>query len=154
MKKNSLLIEDNPMNMELATDLLETAGFQVLKAERAEDGIAMAVAQQPDIILMDIALPGMDGLEATRRIKQDDRTARIPIVALTASAMRGDDDRAIRRLLVHCQAGTRRFARPSPRSWKRKGLGGWNGVNGCWWLMMRRRTENCSARSRGYLAWI
>ena len=89
-----LLIEDNLMNMELAADLLEAAGFQVLKAERAEDGIAMAVAQQPDIILMDIALPGMDGLEATRRIKQDARTARIPIVALTASAMRGDDDRA------------------------------------------------------------
>ena len=89
-----LLIEDNLMNMELTADLLEAAGFQVLKAERAEDGIAMAVAQQPDIILMDIALPGMDGLEATRRIKQDARTARIPIVALTASAMRGDDDKA------------------------------------------------------------
>jgi CheY-like chemotaxis protein len=89
-----LLIEDNQMNMELATDLLEAAGFQVLKSYRAEDGIAMAVAQQPDIILMDIALPGMDGLEATRRIKQDARTAWIPIVALTASAMRGDDDRA------------------------------------------------------------
>jgi len=89
-----LLIEDNLMNMELAADLLEAAGFQVLKAERAEDGIAMAAVEQPDIILMDIALPGMDGLEATRRIKQDARTARIPIVALTASAMRGDDDRA------------------------------------------------------------
>jgi CheY-like chemotaxis protein len=89
-----LLIEDNLMNMELAADLLEAAGFQVLMAERAEDGIALAVAEQPDIILMDIALPGMDGLEATRRIKQDARTARIPIVALTASAMRGDDDRA------------------------------------------------------------
>ena len=95
MKNQSvLLIEDNLMNMELATDLLETAGFQVLKADRAEVGIALAIAQQPDIILMDIALPGMDGLEATKRIKQDERTARIPIVALTASAMRGDDDRA------------------------------------------------------------
>ena len=93
-KRKVLLIEDNLMNMELATDLLETAGFLVLKAERAENGIAMAVAQQPDIILMDIALPGMDGLEAARRLKQDARTARIPIVALTASAMRGDDDRA------------------------------------------------------------
>ena len=70
-KRKVLLIEDNLMNMELATDLLEAAGFQVLKAERAEDGIALAVAQQPDIILMDIALPCMDGLEATRRIKQD-----------------------------------------------------------------------------------
>ena len=89
-----LLIEDNLMNMELATDLLETAGFQVLKAERAEAGIALAVAQQPDIILMDMGLPGMDGMEATRRLKQDARTAWIPVVALTASAMRGDDDRA------------------------------------------------------------
>jgi CheY-like chemotaxis protein len=89
-----LLIEDNLMNMELATDLLEAAGFKVLKAERAEDGIALAVTEHPDIILMDIALPGMDGLEATRRIKRDDRTTEIPIVALTASAMRGDDDRA------------------------------------------------------------
>ena len=89
-----LLIEDNLMNMELATDLLETAGFEVLKAERAEAGIAIAVAQQPDIILMDMGLPGMDGMEATRRLKQDARTAWIPVVALTASAMRGDDDRA------------------------------------------------------------
>lgn len=89
-----LLIEDNLMNMELATDLLEAAGYEVLKAERAEDGIAIAVAEQPGIILMDIALPGMDGLEATRRIKNDTRTNHIPIVALTASAMLGDDDRA------------------------------------------------------------
>jgi CheY-like chemotaxis protein len=89
-----LLIEDNLMNMELATDLLEAVGWQVLKAERAEAGIAIAIEQQPDIILMDIALPGMDGLEATRRIKQDARTANIPIVALTASAMRGDDSKA------------------------------------------------------------
>jgi CheY-like chemotaxis protein len=93
-QKRVLLIEDNPMNMELATDLLEAAGYMVLKAERAEAGIAIAVEQQPNIILMDIALPGMDGLEATRRIKQDSRTAWIPVVALTASAMLGDDDRA------------------------------------------------------------
>ena len=109
-----LLIEDNLMNMELAANLLEAAGFQVLKAERAEDGITMAVAEQPDIILMDIALPGMDGLEATRRIKQDDRTSRIPIVALTASAMRGDDNKAF---LAGCcgyiakPMDTRRFAK-------------------------------------------
>ena len=112
--RSVLLIEDNLMNMELATDLLETAGFEVLKAERAEDGIAKAVAEQPDIILMDIALPGMDGLEATRRLKQDARTARIPIVALTASAMRGDDSKA---RLAGCRGyiakpiDTRRFAK-------------------------------------------
>ena len=113
-RRKILLIEDNLMNMELATDLLEAAGFQVLKAERAEDGIALAVAQQPDIILMDIALPGMDGLEATRRLKQDARTARIPIVALTASAMLGDDNKA--RLAGCCgyiakPVDTRRFAK-------------------------------------------
>ncbi|MBI1785635.1 response regulator [Candidatus Sumerlaeota bacterium] len=89
-----LLIEDNAMNMELASDLLETAGCHVLKADRAKEGIALAVAQQPDIILMDLALPGMDGWEATRRLKQDVRTAWIPVVALTASVMRGDDNRA------------------------------------------------------------
>ena len=109
-----LLIEDNVMNMELATDLLEAAGFQVLKAERAEDGITLAVAEQPDIILMDIALPGMDGLEATIRLKQNARTVRIPVVALTASAMRGDDSKA--RLAGCCgyiakPIDTRRFAK-------------------------------------------
>ena len=112
--RSVLLIEDNLMNMELATDLLEAAGFQVLKAERAEDGITLAVAEQPDIILMDIALPGMDGLEATRRLKQDARTVRIPVVALTASAMRGDDSKA--RLAGCCgyiakPIDTRRFAK-------------------------------------------
>ena len=113
-KRKVLLIEDNLMNMELATDLLEAADFQVLKTGRADEGIAMAVAEQPDIILMDIALPGMDGLEATRRIKQDARTAWIPIVALTASAMRGDDNKA--RLAGCCgyiakPIDTRRFAK-------------------------------------------
>ena len=82
------------MNMELATDLLREAGFKVLSAQRAEEGIAMALAHSPDVILMDIALPAMDGLKATRRIKQDARTKGIPIVALTASVMLGDDDRA------------------------------------------------------------
>lgn len=90
-----LLIEDNRMNMELASDLLEASGMRVLKTERAEEGIAIAVAEQPDIILMDLALPGMDGLEATRRLKQDSRVSWIPVVALTASVMRGDDNRAL-----------------------------------------------------------
>ena len=113
-KRKVLLIEDNLMNMELATDLLEAADFQVLKTGRADEGIAIAVAEQPDIILMDIALPGMDGLEATRQIKQDARTAWIPIVALTASAMRGDDNKA--RLAGCCgyiakPIDTRRFAK-------------------------------------------
>lgn len=90
-----LLIEDNPMNMELATDLLEAAGFRLLKAQTADAGIAIAVKHRPDLILMDIALPGMDGLEATRRLKEDERTVGIPVVALTASVMLGDDNRAL-----------------------------------------------------------
>jgi len=89
-----LLIEDNLMNMELASDLLEAGGFHVLKTERAEEGISTARVHQPDIILMDLALPGMDGLEATRRLKLDPETSWIPVVALTASVMRGDDNRA------------------------------------------------------------
>lgn len=89
-----LLVEDNLMNMELASDLLEAGGFLVLKTDRAEEGISTALLQQPDLILMDLALPGMDGLEATRRLKLDPRTAWIPVVALTASVMRGDDHRA------------------------------------------------------------
>lgn len=94
-QRTVLLIEDNPMNMELASDLLEAAAFEVLQSGRAEEGIALAIARQPHIILMDLALPGMDGLEATRRLKENPLTAWIPIVALTASVMRGDDNRAL-----------------------------------------------------------
>jgi CheY-like chemotaxis protein len=93
-RKTVLLIEDNLMNMELAVDLLESAGYKVLKSENALDGIALALENQPDLVLMDLALPGMDGLDATRRLKGDERTAWIPVVALTASVMTGDDSRA------------------------------------------------------------
>jgi CheY-like chemotaxis protein len=95
-QKNILIIEDNPMNMEMATDLLEIADYNVLKAENAEDGIQMARNEsQVDLILMDIALPGMDGIEATRVLKKDDKTKDIPIVALTAHAMKDDNDAAL-----------------------------------------------------------
>ena len=90
-----LIIEDNPMNMELAVDLLELAGFNVVQAETAEKGIALANAELPDIVLMDIALPGMDGLTATRIIKAGHLTKEIPVIALTANAMRGDEDKAM-----------------------------------------------------------
>jgi CheY-like chemotaxis protein len=88
-----LIVEDDAMTMELVADLLGAAGFQVLKAQTAEGGIAAAIEHPPDLILMDIALPGLDGIAATRRLKQDPRTARIPVVALTAQVMRGDDER-------------------------------------------------------------
>ncbi|KPA09353.1 response regulator receiver [Candidatus Magnetomorum sp. HK-1] len=97
MKQQSILIiEDNPMNMEMATDLLEIAKYKVLQAENAEDGIQVAREQKPDLILMDIALPGMDGLEATRLLKKNPETKNIPIVALTAHAMKDDNDEALK----------------------------------------------------------
>ena len=91
-KETILVIEDNPLNMELATDLLELHGFTVLQAGNAEDGILLARESLPDLILMDISLPGIDGLEATRILKSDERTAAIPIVAVTAHAMKGDEE--------------------------------------------------------------
>jgi CheY-like chemotaxis protein len=90
-----LIIEDNPLNLELAQDLLELAGYRVLSAPIAEMGIEIAMSEIPDLILMDIRLPGMNGLEAIRLLKQDNLTKRIPIVALTANAMPGEEEKAL-----------------------------------------------------------
>jgi CheY-like chemotaxis protein len=90
-----LIVEDNPMNLELATDLLEAAGYFVIQAGTAEEGIKLARADFPDLILMDIGLPGMDGLEATGVLKQDLATKDIPVIALTAHAMQGDEEKAL-----------------------------------------------------------
>jgi len=103
--KRILIIEDNPMNMELACDVLEYAGFQVLQAVSAEEGLSLAHAERPDLVLMDIALPGIDGLEATRRLQQDAATRDIPVIALTASAMQSDENNA---LLAGCQGVIRK----------------------------------------------
>ena len=88
-----LVIEDNPDNMLLTVMLLESVGHTVLSAIDAEAGVAMARAEQPDLILMDIQLPGMDGLEATALLKQDAATRAMPVIALTALAMKGDEER-------------------------------------------------------------
>ena len=88
-----LIIEDNPANMKLAEFLVESAGHTVLSATDAEAGLALARAERPDLILMDIQLPAMDGLEATMLLKRDDRTRGIPVIALTALAMNGDEER-------------------------------------------------------------
>lgn len=88
-----LIIEDNAANMKLATILLESAGHTVLSATDAEAGLTSARSEQPDLILMDIQLPGMDGLEATMLLKRDDATRAIPVIALTALAMKGDEER-------------------------------------------------------------
>jgi len=88
-----LVVEDNPANMTLATFLLKSAGYVVLSATDAEIGLALARAEQPDLILMDIQLPGMDGLTATALLKADAATRDIPVIALTALAMKGDEER-------------------------------------------------------------
>ena len=88
-----LVVEDTPMNMELTTDLLEVAGYEVIQAETAETGIERARAEAPNLILMDIGLPGMDGLTATAILKQDRSTKDIPIIALTSHAMKEDKER-------------------------------------------------------------
>jgi two-component system, cell cycle response regulator DivK len=91
-----LVIEDNPMNMELAVDLLEVAGYEVLQATKAMDGIGVARAQHPDLILMDLGLPDMNGLQAAKILKEDPITIGIPIVALTAHSMPGDEATVIK----------------------------------------------------------
>lgn len=88
-----LVVEDNPANLALAIFLLESAGHEVLTARDAEAGLALARAELPELILMDIQLPGMDGLEATLVLKADDATCTIPVIALTALAMKGDEER-------------------------------------------------------------
>jgi len=88
-----LVIEDNAANMRLATFVLESAGHVVLDAADAEIGLTRARAELPDLILMDIQLPGMDGLQAAALLKADVVTRNIPIVALTALAMKGDEER-------------------------------------------------------------
>jgi CheY-like chemotaxis protein len=90
-----LVIEDNPANLELVTTILEADGYQILTAEAAADGLRVAATERPDLILMDLHLPGMSGYDATRHLKADPATAAIPVVALTARAMRGDDEKAI-----------------------------------------------------------
>lgn len=88
-----LVVEDNAANMALALFLVESAGHSVLTAVTAEAGLTLARANRPDLILMDIQLPGMDGLEATAILKADAATQSIPVIAMTALAMKGDEER-------------------------------------------------------------
>jgi len=88
-----LIIEDNATNMTLAIFLLQSAGHTVLSATDAEVGLTLARDEQPNLILMDIQLPGMDGLQATVLLKRDEATRAIPVIALTALAMKGDEER-------------------------------------------------------------
>lgn len=90
---NILIVEDNAANMRLACLLLTTVGHNVLCARDAETGLTLARERKPELILMDIQLPGMDGLAATSILKQDAQTAAIPVIALTAMAMKEDEEK-------------------------------------------------------------
>ena len=91
MKKRILVIEDTADNRRILRDLLTAAGYEITEAEDGATGVAMAAEQKPDLILMDIQLPVIDGYEATRRIKADPATRHIPIVAVTSYALAGDE---------------------------------------------------------------
>lgn len=88
-----LVIEDNPTNMNLVSLVLEKANYSVIQSTDAEAGLIAARDEQPDLILMDIQLPGMDGLQATALLKEAASTTSIPVIALTAFAMKGDEER-------------------------------------------------------------
>jgi CheY-like chemotaxis protein len=89
-----LVVDDNPMNLKLLRFILKRVGYDVREAADAEEALAILAGVVPAIILMDLQLPGMDGLELTRRLKRDERTRAVPVVAVTAFAMAGDDQRA------------------------------------------------------------
>jgi CheY-like chemotaxis protein len=114
MRGHILIIDDNPIDLKLAAELLKVSDFKADVAIDAEQAQHMLSGMVPDLILMDIALPGMDGLTLTRIVKADARLKHVPVVALTAFAMRGDDERAA---AAGCQGyitkpiNTRQFAR-------------------------------------------
>ena len=86
-----LVVEDNPKNLKLVRDVLSYSGYEVIEATSGEDGVRLAASEHPDLILMDLQLPGIDGAEALRRIRAGEQTRAVPVVAVTAFAM--DDDR-------------------------------------------------------------
>ncbi|HWT24347.1 MAG TPA: response regulator [Solirubrobacteraceae bacterium] len=88
-----LIVEDNPRNLKLVRDVLDHVGYRTLAAGTAEEGLALARAEQPGLILMDIQLPGMDGVEALARLRSDPGTSGIRVVAVTAFAMQQDRER-------------------------------------------------------------
>lgn len=91
-----LLVEDNEMNRDMLLRRLQRKGYEVVMALDGEEAVSMARSEAPDIILMDISLPGMDGWEATRKIKGSPETRSIPIIALTAHAMAGDREKSLK----------------------------------------------------------
>jgi two-component system, cell cycle response regulator DivK len=94
MSKRILLVEDQEDNRRIMRDLLSASGYQLVEANDGEQGLALAASEVPDLILMDIQLPGLDGYEVTRRIKANAALSHIPIIAVTSYALSGDDQKA------------------------------------------------------------
>jgi two-component system cell cycle response regulator DivK len=94
-EKKILLVEDNPVNRRLAEFLLRSQGYRVREATTALEAFEILKGERPDLIVMDIQLPGMDGLEATRKLKEQPATADIPVIAVTSYAMQGDREKAL-----------------------------------------------------------
>ena len=90
-----LLVEDNELNRDMLSRRLQRRGYQIVSAVDGEQGVSLAATERPDLIIMDIGLPGLNGWEATRRIRQNQAIANVPIIALTAHAMSGDRERTI-----------------------------------------------------------
>lgn len=90
-----LVVEDNEKNLKLVRDVLQYAGYDVVAASSAELGVAIAMESPPDLVLMDLQLPGMDGTEALRQLRESPRTRSVPVVAVTAFAMKEDRERAL-----------------------------------------------------------
>jgi two-component system cell cycle response regulator DivK len=95
VRKSVLIVEDNPLNMKLFSAMLAAQGYDVLEATDGAHGLDMAQHRHPDLIIMDIQLPSMSGLEVTRTLKSDEATRDIPIIATTAFAMRGDEEKIL-----------------------------------------------------------
>jgi two-component system, cell cycle response regulator DivK len=91
-----LVVEDNPLNLKLVRDVLTVWGYEVVSAPTGEEGVILAQTCDPDLVLMDIRLPGIDGYEALRQLRQDSRLDAVPVIAVTAFAMREDRERAAR----------------------------------------------------------
>lgn len=94
MSARILIVDDNPTNLKLASEVLEGEGYTIEKAVDAERAQELLKHSTPDLILMDIALPGMDGLTLTRKLKADEKLKHVPVIAMTAFAMKGDDQKA------------------------------------------------------------
>ena len=94
MMKRILVVEDQADNLQILRDLLTSEGYQIIEAQDGEEGVRAAAAERPDLILMDIQLPGVDGYEATRRIKADPALCAIPIIVVTSYSLSGDEAKA------------------------------------------------------------